>query len=71
MRTVSCYGYTTHAHISFDVSTRSIDGCTLLLRLWTPGITQYMGGVAFEVLHTFVHVLCLVQEALLKDYEHK
>ena len=36
MYTVSCYGYTTHAHISFDVSTRSIDDCTLLLQLWAP-----------------------------------
>ena len=39
MRTVSCYGYATHTHISFDVSTRNIDGCTLLLQLWTPGYT--------------------------------
>ena len=37
MRTVSCHGYATHAHISFDVTTQSIDGCTLLLWLWTPG----------------------------------
>ena len=43
MHTVSCYGYATHAHTLYIIRfpTRSIDGCTLLLWLWTPGCTLY------------------------------
>ena len=35
MRTVSCYGYATHGHISLHEALMAVP--SLLLRLWTPG----------------------------------